>query len=167
MDLNSFLLAFTRFTNLRVSVETIYSDNASTFCAASDQLPKLLSSTEFHNALRKSKINWIKIPPYAPSQGGVYEVMVKLFKTALFRVLDNTRRMPIRIELQTYFTDAVRIVNDRPLSDQPNDLIPICPSSFLGQELAPHTPLGGFHDKGDLRKDYLYNANLAYRFWLG
>ena len=50
LDLNSFLLAFTRFTNLRGSVETIYSDNASAFCAASDQLPKLLSSTEFHNA---------------------------------------------------------------------------------------------------------------------
>ena len=97
-------------------------------------------------------------------------VMVKLFKTALFRVLDYTRRMPTLIELQTYFTDAVRTVNDRPLttlSDQPNDLIPISPSSFLGQKLAPNTPVGGFHDKGDLRKDYLYNANLAHRFWLG
>ena len=163
-------MAFTRFTNLRGSVDIIYSDNASTFCAASDQLPKLLGSTEFHNALRKKDINWIKIPPYAPSQGGVYETMVKLFKTALFRVLDNTRRMPSLIELQSFFTAAVRIVNDRPLttlSDQPNDLLPIIPSSFLGQELAPYTPAGGFHDKGDLRKDFLYNANLAHRFWFG
>ena len=96
--------------------------------------------------------------------------MVKLFKTALFRVLDNTRRMPSLIELQTFFTEAVRIVNDRPLttlSDQPNDLLPIIPSSFLGQKLAPYTPVGGFHDKGDLYKDFLYNANLAHRFWLG
>ena len=83
--------------------------------------------------------------------------MVKLFKTAMFRVLDNTRRMRALVELQTYFTDAVHVVNDRPLttlSDQPNDLIPICPSPFLGQELAPNTPVGGFHNKGDLRKDY-------------
>ena len=170
LDLNNFLLAFTRFTNLRGAVDTIYSDNASTFCAASDHLPKLLSSTEFHNAMRKSNIIWRKIPPYAPSQGGSWESMVKLFKTALHRVLQNTRRMPSLIELQTFFSDAVRIVNDRPLttlSDQPNDLAPISPSSFLGQELAPNTPLGECHDTGDLCRDYLYNSNLAHRFWLG
>ena len=124
LDLNSFLMAFSRFVNLRGSVDTIFSDNGSTFCAASEQLPKLLQSTEFHNALRKSNINWTRIPPCAPGQRGSWESMVKLFKT-LFRVLENTRR---NIELQTYFSDAVRIVNDRPLttlSDTPNDLKPI------------------------------------------
>ena len=170
LDLNSFLMAFSRFVNLRGSVDTVFSDNGSTFCAASEQLPKLLKSTEFHNALRKSNINWTRIPPYAPGQGGSWESMVKLFKTALFRVLENTRRLPTLIELQTYFSDAVRIVNDRPLttlSDTPKDLKPISPSSFLGQELAPNTPVGEFHEKGDLRKDYFYSANLAHRFWLG
>ena len=61
------------------------------------------------------------------------------------------------------------IVNDRPLttlSDQPNDLSPITPSCFLGQGLAPYTPLGKFHDKGDLRRDYTYNATLAHKFRL-
>ena len=53
------------------------------------------------------------------------------------------------------------------MSDQPNDLAPICPSSFLGQELAPNSPVGGFHSNGDLRKDFLYSANLSHRFWLG
>ena len=66
LDLNNFLLAFTRFTNLRGAVDTIYSDNASTFCAASDHLPKLLSSTEFHNAMRKSNIIWRKISTMRP-----------------------------------------------------------------------------------------------------
>ena len=78
--------------------------------------------------------------------------------------------MPSLIELQTFFSDAVRIVNDRPLttlSDQPNDLAPISPSSFLEQELAPNMPLGECHDTGDLHRDYLYNSNLAHRFGLG
>ena len=52
------------------------------------------------------------------------------------------------------------------LSDQPNDLRPITPSSFLGQHLAPNTLLCGLHDQGDLRNDYLYNSTLAHRFWL-
>ena len=76
LDLNSFLLAFSRFTNLRGAVDTFYSDDASTFCAAADRLPELLSSIEFQNSLRKSDINWIKIPPYSSSQGGVWEIMV-------------------------------------------------------------------------------------------
>ena len=50
-----------------------------------------------------------------------------------------------------FFSDAVRIVNDRLLTtlrDQPNDLAPISPSSFLRQELAPNTPMGECHDTG-------------------
>ena len=34
LDLSSFLLAFTRFTNVGGSVDTFYSNNASTVCAA-------------------------------------------------------------------------------------------------------------------------------------
>ena len=169
LDLNNFLLAFSRFTNLRGSVEKIYSDNGSTFCVAADTLPNLLGSCEFTNSFRKKGTNWVRIPPYAPSQGGSWEIMVKLFKTALREVVGHARRLPTLIELQTFTLDAVRIVNDRPLttlSNQPNDLLPITPSCFLGQGLSPYTPLAKFHDKGDLRRDYTYNATLAHKFWL-
>ena len=134
------------------AVDSFYLDSASTFCIASDKLPKLLGSSEFVNVLHKLNINWENIPPYAPSQGGSWESMVKLFKTALGRVTEQTRRKPSQIDLRTFFTDAVRIVNDCPLttlSDQPNTLRPIIPSSFLGQQLAPNTPLCGLHDQGD------------------
>ena len=70
LDLDNFLLAFSRFTNLRGAVDTFMSDNGSTFSAAADRLPSLLDSTGFKNSLRKRGINWVKIPPYAPSQGG-------------------------------------------------------------------------------------------------
>ena len=70
----------------------------------------------FVNFLRKSNVNWVNIPPYAPNQGGSWKSMVKLFKNALSRVLGESRRKPTLIELQTFFSDAVRIVNDRPLT---------------------------------------------------
>ena len=38
LSLDSFLLAFTRFTNLRGAVDTIYSDNTSTFRVAADKI---------------------------------------------------------------------------------------------------------------------------------
>ena len=91
LDLNSFLLAFSRFTNLRGAVDTMYSDSGSTFAVAADILPTLLSSTDFHKSLRKRSINWVEIPPYTPSQGGSWESMVKLFKSLLTRVLDSNR----------------------------------------------------------------------------
>ena len=68
LDLNNFLLAFSRFVNLLGTVDTMYSDNGSTFHAAASVLPPLLSSTEFHNSLRKRNIFWMNIPPYAPSK---------------------------------------------------------------------------------------------------
>ena len=61
-DLNNFLLAFTRFINLRGGVDTIYSDNGSTFCATAEALSKLLDSSEFVNSVRKRGINWVRIP---------------------------------------------------------------------------------------------------------
>ena len=169
LDLSNFLLAFSRFINLRGRAETIYSDNGSTFCAAVKVLPNIFCSVEFNNSLRKQGINWIKIPPYAPSQVGAWESMVKLFKTMLHKVMDDARRLPILIELQTFTVETIRIVNDRPLptsSDQPNDLLPITPSCFLEQKLAPCTPLGEPHNNGDLRRDYIHNSTLAHQFWL-
>ena len=50
---NNFLLAFSRFTNLRRAVDAFYSDNAFTLCAAAEQLPLLINSTDLHNSLRK------------------------------------------------------------------------------------------------------------------
>jgi len=167
LDLNNFLLAFLRFTNLRGNVSTMYSDNAATFCAASHLLPKLLDSDDFRCSIGKRGIDWIKISPYAPSQASSWESMVKLFKNALLQVMGRARRKPTFIELLTFSSDAVRIVNDRPLtslSDQPNDLLPITPSCFLGQKLAPYSPLSTSHDKDDLRRDYHYNIDLAHRF---
>ena len=169
LDLNNFILAFSRFINLRGPVDTFFSDNGKSFCAAEKQLPLLLDSTEFHNSLRKRSINWVRIPPYSPSQAGSWESMVKLIKTALSQVLGEARRLPSLIELQTFVSDAIRIVNDRPLttlSDTPNDLSPLTPSCFLGQQLSPNTPVSTFHDEGDLRRDFQYCATLAQRFWL-
>ena len=155
LDLDSFLLAFSRFMSSRGSVDTVYPDNTSSFrAAATDRLPDLLGSTEFQNMLCKSGTNWVRIPGYAPSQGGGWEVIVKLFKSALNKTVDTTRRMPLLIEFQTFFVDALRFVNHRPIitiSDQTNDLAPITPSSFSGQHLSPNTPICGFKSFGAIQ----------------
>ena len=54
------------------------------------------------------------------------------------------QRLPFLIELQTFFLNAICIVNDRPLtsaSSKLNDLSPLTSSCFSGQWLAPYTLL--------------------------
>ena len=68
LDLNELLLAFSRFTILRGAVNTLYSNNCSTFQAAADRLSSLLGWTEFCSSLRRRNINWVKIPPNFPGQ---------------------------------------------------------------------------------------------------
>ena len=71
LGVTSFLLAFPRFTNLRGAVDTVFSDNDSTFCAEAEHLPSLLTSTEFHNSLGRRGINWIETPLMLRAREGV------------------------------------------------------------------------------------------------
>ena len=59
---------------------------------------------------------------------------MKLFINVFGRVIGEARRKPSLIELQTFVSDAVRIVNYCPLtsvSSHPNDLLPISTSLFF------------------------------------
>ena len=63
---------------------------------------RLMLFSEFVNSVRKRGINWVRIPPYALSQGESWEIMVKLFKTTLRQIIGHARRKPTSIELQTF-----------------------------------------------------------------
>ena len=162
LTLSEFILAFTRFTDLRGPVSTIYSDNGTTFQAAAKVLPKLLESTELKNSLRKNGINWEFIPPYAPAQGGAWETMVKQIKHVIANILEKSQRRPSFVELLTYVGSATKIVNDRPLtplSDDPRDFTAITPYS------SPYCVVGSPQHKDNLRRDYRFNISLSDQFW--
>ena len=164
LTLKEFLLAFSRFNDVRGKIDCIVSDNGTTFQAAAKILPTLLSAPEFRNSLRKKGISWEFIPPYAPAQGGTWEAMVKQFKLILQRTLSATLRKPSLIELITFCSNAVRIVNERPLtplSDDPKDSIVITPASLLTPGFDIYTPVGTAHDRDHLRRDYRFNLALA------
>ena len=66
--------------------------------------------------------------------------MVKLFKDAFNRFLDQSRRESSLIDMQIFTSDVVGIMNDRPLTslcDKPSDLAVITFSLYLGQGLSP------------------------------
>ena len=168
LSLKDFLLAFSRFNDVRGNVEVIYSDNGSTFQAACKELPRLLRSSELKNALRKKGIRWEFIPPYAPAQGGIWESMVKQIKRILLRTLDSAAHKPSLLELITFCSNSVRVVNERPitaLSDDPNDFTVVTPASLLTPGFDVYSPVGMAHERDHLRRDYRFNLALADRFW--
>ena len=168
LTLSEFILACTRFTDLRGPVSTIYSDNGTTFQAAAKVLPKLLESTELKNSLRKKGIDWKFIPPYAPAQGGAWEAMVKQIKHVIANILEKSQCRPSFVELLTYVGSATKIVNDRPLtplSDDPRDFTAITPASLLTPYSNPYCVVGSPQHKDNLRRDYCFNISLSDQFW--
>ena len=131
LSLKDFMLAFRRFNDAWGKVEVIFSDNGSSFQAASKALPDLLKSPELRNSLREKDIRWEFIPPYAPAQGGTWESMVKQVKRILQRTLETATHKPSLMELITFCSNAVRVVNERPLtalSGDPRDFAVVTPA---------------------------------------
>lgn len=78
LSADSFLACFSRFTNRRGCPKILFSDNASTFMAAANQMEDSWNKCLHHFALEN--IEWKNIPVAAPSFGGLWEAAVKSFK---------------------------------------------------------------------------------------
>ena len=66
LRLKDFLLAFSRFNDVRAKVEVIYSDNGTTVQAAAKTLSKLLHTTEYRNAFREKRSSMVIYPSVCP-----------------------------------------------------------------------------------------------------
>ncbi|XP_052741840.1 uncharacterized protein LOC128198804 isoform X2 [Bicyclus anynana] len=130
----AYLACLNRFTSRRGKPETIYSDNASTFIGASNELAQFLkSSVDYVQAqLVEQGINFKYIPAYSPHFGGIWEAAVKSVKHHLRRVLSLTHFD--YEEMATCLAQIEAVLNSRPLtplSTDPSDLSYLSPSHFL------------------------------------
>ena len=94
--------------------------------------------------------------------------MAKQVKRILQKTLETATHKPSLMELITFCSNAVRVVNERPLtvlSDDPRDFAVVTPASLFTSAFDPYTPLGRAHDRDHLRRDYRFNVALADRFW--
>ena len=127
-----FIDAFIRFCSRRSFPQIIYSDNATTFVGASKSLKDIANSNKVKFYMNDRRIEWRFITPRAPWQGGIWERLVGLTKSALKRVLGKS--MVSFRELETLTIQIEAKLNDRPLtyaSDDVTDLQPLSPSQLL------------------------------------
>ena len=144
----SCLEAIKRFIARRGKPSNIYSDNATNFVGAKNELLKIrafLSSeqnkTRLSTTLHDEGITWHFTPPRSPHFGGLWEAAVKSFKRHLYRVLGET--MLTYEQFNTCIIEIESILNSRPLtpiSSDPNDLIALTPSYFLIGDISKELP---------------------------
>ncbi|GJQ87162.1 hypothetical protein Trydic_g8746 [Trypoxylus dichotomus] len=134
---DSFLSSLRRFMSRRGVCSDIYSDNATNFVGARNELRELYEflskeNESVRNTLVNEKVSWHFIPPKSPHFGGLWEAGVKKTKYHIKRVLGNTK-----FTYEEFYTALVQIeasINSRPLSplsNSPDDLVPLTPAHFL------------------------------------
>lgn len=139
LSTQSFLNTLKRFVARRGICKIIHSDNGLNFVGSDNELKKEFSSLlkldldpSIQNYLQENRITWNKIPPRAPSFGGLWEAAVKSMKFHMKRILSNA--LLTYEELLTVLTQIEAVMNSRPitpLSSDPNDFLALCPSHFL------------------------------------
>lgn len=170
LSTNLFLAALRRFFSRRGKCRTIYSDNATNFVGANAQLQHFFKSKgiEIENNLAQEGITWKFIPPRAPHFGGLWERAVKSVKHHLRRVLGDSKLT--FEEFTTLLTQIEACLNSRPihpLSDDPNDPLPLTPAHFLVGEPLSSVPEPSYLEvKENLLDKYQAIQKKLQHFWI-
>lgn len=128
-----FIQALRRMIARRGPVSDIWSDNATNFTGANNELNRLSDKKVVADIVsNRLQIHWHFITPRAPHHGGLHEAAVKSVKKHLNRVL-GAQNLTYE-EYATLLTQVEACVNSRPispLSDDPSDLNALTPAHFL------------------------------------
>lgn len=155
-----FLEALERFINKCGRPSIIYSDNGKTFVGANNWFNKL----DWDRIVREmaiKKIVWKFNPPTAAWWGGWWEILIRLMKDLMKRILGRQRLN--YEELLTCVSHVQALMNSRPLTyvtEDSEDFIPLTPSHFLQDISEIRMPEITLNSADGLRKRYQYQMEL-------
>ncbi|XP_068697019.1 uncharacterized protein [Montipora foliosa] len=142
LSVESFLLAFRRFTSRRGLPATITSDNAKTFRSSSQDIRKIARAEEVWRYLANKQISWSFIIEKAPWWGGFWERLVRSIKKPLKKILGRSTLS--FDELSTVLVEIEGIINSRPLTyvydDKEAISFPLTPSDLIYGRRITSTP---------------------------
>ncbi|XP_071033032.1 uncharacterized protein [Parasteatoda tepidariorum] len=113
-----------RFFARRGKCSTIFSDNATNFRGACNELKKLFKlvntqEPQLLDYLLLEEVEWKFIPPRAPHFGGIWEAGVKAFKTHLKKTIGDSK-LTLE-EFLTLVTQIEGMLNSRPITPLSSD----------------------------------------------
>ena len=119
MSANTFLLILRKFCATHSTPKVIISDNGTNFTCSAKFLEEIYNDFNVSEFCSVNKIAWKFIAPRAPWQGGFYEIMIKLVKNCLRKVL--YKKKVSLAELETIIIEIQARINNRPLTYVDND----------------------------------------------
>jgi len=173
METTNVINALSRLADVRGVPETMVSDNQTSFAKTDKDLRAWLEKLDFQQIVKATRnfrgskgIEWTFNPPHAPHFGGVYEIMVKATKRALF---DTIRREDLtEEEFRTVVSKVAWMLNQRPIQKvgDTEDFETLCPAHFLGgtpeeASFPPDLP----EDRFDLPRRLKQQIEIQQHFW--
>ncbi|XP_072403244.1 uncharacterized protein [Diabrotica undecimpunctata] len=174
LSTKTFLLAIKRFISRRGLPQTIFSDNATNFLGARNQLFELYkffkekeSSRSIKEFLASSHIRWKTIVPRAPYHDGIWESAIKSAKHHMRRLLGNVKLTFEEFTIVLVQIEAV--LHSRPLcslSNDPSDFTYLTPGHFLiGQSLTSFPEKDVIHIPENRLNLWQHLSKLQQVFW--
>ncbi|XP_065064762.1 uncharacterized protein LOC135690986 [Rhopilema esculentum] len=168
MTANEFRGMFRRFISRREAPATVISDNAKTFLATAKHLKKICVERELQDFLLANRIDWHFNVAKAPWQGGFFERLLGITKSALFKTMRKAK-LTFR-ELENMLIEVEGMINNRPLTYQTSDLEeePFTPNHMIhGHRLAmignvKHDNDADFDDKNVNKRMKFLRAKLEH-----
>ena len=114
MTVHDFMLGFQRFMNFRGVPEFINSDNAKTFIRSHKEFESIYKSSRVRKMFDQKRIKWHFYTERAPWMGGYIERLNAILKSVCKKVYGKA--LLSFDEFRSMVTDAMGVVNDRPLT---------------------------------------------------
>lgn len=174
LSTEAFIGALKRFIGRRGRCQNIYSDNATNFIGARNQLSELsesIYSKKGQEAIMSSTsskgIQFHFIHPRAPHFGGLWEAAIKSAKHLLLRSVATATLT--QEELETVVIEIEAILNSRPLtplSNDPDSIEALTPGHFLiGEALTSQVDSQAIPMKTSELSHWKLVSRLKQEFW--
>ena len=168
LETDSFINALMRFAARRGEPKQIRCDNGTNFRGAFNETQKELDqwNKAMEQKLAKKGIEWLFNTPNASHQGGLWERMIRATRRILNvtigkSILDDER-------LATIFCEVEGILNNRPLTpnpDDPTDDEPLTPNHLLLMRKGSMEQPGKYRKQDEYTKRWRHCQYIADRFW--
>ena len=142
------MLAFRRYCARHGLQSTLYSDNATTFKSASNEITKLVWSPRLQENLKSQGVRWIFITERSPWQGGAWERLIRSVKRCIIKVIGRAN-LGLH-EMNTILTEVEGVINSRPIiyvfDDNEGISYSLTPSHLINGRYLMHLPHYRYHE---------------------
>jgi len=171
LSTDSFVNALRRFICRRGNVQSITSDNGTNLVAADKEIKESVSEWNLEyigTALAQRNIDWYFNTPSASHFGGFYERLIRSIRK-VFNALLNCQNVKLYDEeLLTLMCEVECVLNNRPLTDVPDDPrnVALTPNHLLLLNAGITFPPGLFNkDESYVKRRWRQVQYLVEQFW--